>query len=506
MKKIIILFMSILIMSTGTLSALNKKDLKKDPKNKVKKIPELPVLSIGDFIKKSVFNNPFVKKVKSELREGRFSAKRALAIRDFMLTIAPSYTWADPLENSGMSVGSRYSKYDLTASLTKKFPSFLGLSTKVELGYSKTSFVPVSSSDVTSYKPYLGFSITMPLLSNFLGKADNNTLKNMSLSIKILEKSEKEAYEAFLMDLYYQYYDWALLVEKTSIYKGFMKRSAVTLGQVIRKRNVGLSDWADVHLVRQGYLRYKAQYLSAEMSADNQYLKILSMMKGVHLKKAQRKKNIDVNLRPHLSFNIKNDKSIGLSDKLENLRPVQIARIQYEQAKVNFDSAKSFAKPSLDFILSGSKGGSGSSFGSSFDSFDRDQFYTGFELGIPLQNTDKKNEKHSKKAGKVRAKKNYQENLIKISYTLKNLRYSIVTLKKILKVNADVVKTSQYRVGAVLRKYYQGRVDLLRVTDARDSYANARISYLEQSVILKKMMIEYKALTDKLFDVHRKLF
>ncbi len=79
-------------------------------------------------------------------------------------------------------------------------------------------------------------------------------------------------------------------------------------------------------------------------------------------------------------------------------------------------------------------------------------------------------------------------------------------MKNILSVNKNVVAAWQSRVTAVSEQYSQGRASLKQVADARDMYANTRISFLEQSIQLKKMLLEYEAMSDSLYDRHKNLF
>lgn len=469
-----------------------------------------PTLSLDRFLETSIRSNHQIRVLRQQYREQRFSAGRTRALRDLTLSIASSYTWKDPLENFGQPIGKKYSMFSFSTSLAKKFPNLAGIMAQLEAGYSGTSFDYIDQSSGMTFPskqniPSLSLSITLPLLANSLGSADRATLDSVGLTLRILQKTELEAYESFLGQLYKAYYDWALLEEKTGIYRGFQQRALALLGQTLRKQKVGLADWADVHLTRQNYQRYQALYLATKLQAEQSYLNMVAYMQGKPLDSKAMAAQVESAWQPDLDFKPKQEPQTPVQD-FKQLRTVQLAELAVEQAKKAYQAAANLALPDLNLILSGTKESSGDDFSSSFGSFNRDQFYLGLEFKLPLPNTDKGGNAASKKAAFQKTLRDYKNSLVSITYALKNLGLGIQVMTKVVEVNQASVVTSQARVAAMIRKYNQGRATLYNVTDARDAFANARINFLDQSVALKKLIIDYHGLTDALFDKHKKLF
>ena len=229
------------------------------------------------------------------------------------------------------------------------------------------------------------------------------------------------------------------------------------------------------------------------MQEEQQYINLLTMMSG----KTPSKKiagKIEIEHKPEKL----NRKITFKKVNLKTLRTIRMAALQYRQNVLTYLSSASSQKPDLNFILNAGRVGTGNDIGKAFDSFDKNQIYAGLEFNMYLQNTDKKNETRASKAARNKAAQDYRDVKKKTSFALINLRNAIFRMRQLLKISIRMAAANNFRQGTMYRKYTQGRVPLSQVTDARDGYANARVSYLEQQASLFKLYLDYLAITDTL--------
>lgn len=494
-NTLVTLLVAALAMTAAAAPAKKKAADKKTVKKVVKK--QLPLLSMQAFIRTAVANSPSLAALRYGYRENISQAKRIKAIKDIMLEAKANYSAAKMLTSDGMPTGTtNVSAFGTELSLGKKFPGLLGMRAGLSLSFNRSSFdkgAPFIGAKSTT--PVVGLQLTFPLLRNMFGELDRNKLKDSSLKIKMVKKMEKEAVEEFVQSLVNAYIDWSLLSRKTAIYRGITARAYGLYAQTLRKRRVGLADWSDVYLVNANYLRYRSLLLSAQLQEEQQYINLIAMMQG---KRPGKKIPGKITIRYRAEKIVPKIQMKKI--ELNKLRTIQLAALSYKQSVLSHQIARSDQKPSLNLILSGGANGNTTEFGgtSSETKFPQGQFYAGLEFSMFLQNRDKKNETASKKAARNKAAMDYRNALKETSYALTNLKNSITRMVQLHKLSKTMAAVNRNRGYYMLRKYTQGRVALSQVTDARDGYANAVISQLEQEASLQKLYLSYLALTDDL--------
>lgn len=458
-------------------------------------------ITLKEYIGKALQNNPALRRIRADYASQAHSAQRAAALADLLFSVSGSYNYQDPVSSGGSTTGSKRTDYTLSSSLSKKFPSLLGMQATAGLGYNAArGYSASSSTGIQVNEPTISLSLTLPLLRNALGNTDRNTIKSMHLSVKILEKSKRKAVELLIQKLYGAYLDWALLEEKADIYLGFENRARTLYAQVLRKRRFRVADAADVHLANQNFLQYKALRISTELQAKRQYLNAATLLTGKPMV-TKAAGDITPQWKPELEFDdtivpVKHD--IGV----DTLASVQIARLELERAKATESGAASDARPDLNFVLEGSKGSSGTDFFGSFGDFSRNELYAGLEFSLSLQNTDRGQAHQAAKQALTKQQALFREILISQAHALRELSYALRTSKQVVALRKAAATASALRAAAQARKYMQGRLTLDRVTDARDAWARARMEYLNASSAYKKLAVEYAVLSDSLYGIY----
>ena len=447
------------------------------------------VLTPEDFVRRAIAHHPGVQKLFYEYREKTSIQKQSGALKDFLLSSKLDYTYTGPLDKNGVLTGEKSDSLGFAATLSKKFPSLLGMNASLSAGYSSVSGQNYTSGqEIRQYQPTLGAAITLPLLKNFLGLLDLNTLKNMEQGLQMLKYSQEEALELWLSGLYATYQEWALAYQKVKLYNEIKDRSALILAQTQRKSRYKIADESDLVLARENFLKYQSLVLGAIKDEQKQYLYILSYL-------GQTKPES----RYEPLWDTKGTQiPVPNPPGPESLRIIRLAKLQLEYQNTRLASATSDLKPSLDLELQYRQNGGGDNGGDSFKYLNQNEFYVGFLFSMPLENTDKKNAHRASVAALGKVQKEYEELALAVSTELSQIADELKSQSAILKLNEERVKLSAYRVELMTGRYGQSRVTLKELTDVRDTYASTLMSYLEEQNTYQKKLLEYKTLSDQL--------
>ena len=450
-------------------------------------------LTMDNFITTALANNPAVQRIRATYNESRSLSAKTAALKDLFLSAGTAWSWYNKVFSGGTLSATDKNEWSVYATLSKKFPKLLGMDTSLSFAHSSILSTDSGGSSDNSHTPSLTLTLTIPLLKNFLGRVDKNDLKKMNLAMHMADRYETEALEALLVTLKTAYINWALASEKASIYRGSMNRAALLLNQTLRKQRMGIADAADLALARQNYLLYRSKMLAAETDSSSYYHTLLSLMRGKIPKKGEA---IRILHKPVMDWKKTEIKTTGV--QLSDLRLVQIARLSLEDARLALSSANSQIKPDLNFIFKAGTGSSKTSMGTAFSSLDQNNLYGGLEFSLSLQNTEQKEAKKAAVAAMKKYALEYKELLISLDYGIRSQERTLKLSGTELRLQQQVVVTSLIRINATYRKYRQGRATLSQVTDARDAYASQQIAYIEKAAALKKLLLEYRAQTDRL--------
>jgi len=443
------------------------------------------ILDLHSYLNIAVKNNPLVRRIQSEYASKRSSSLRTTSIKDLILTSSASFASTSGANNATL--------WGLQTSLSRTFPTLLGINAAVNLNYGTSEG---SGGNYYSTKPSLGITLTIPLLYNSLGLIDKGTLKIMKLNLKILDKTMEEAYEVFLLSLYNAYFDWVLASEKAALFKGFMARALQQYNQTLRKRRYNIADAADVHLGSYNYQNYKTLYETEKLKAEQAYLLMLGMMAG----KPDSAKNRKITTKVHTpSFKI-DYKLPRYKSKIspDALRVVQSARLGLESAGIQLRSDTNATRPSLDLLLNANRDASSTPSTFSGGSFNQNGFFAGLQFSLNFQNSDAKHKLEASRHGYIKLQKEYKELLIRLSYGIRKYKSELERSLVIVKLKQNLARTAGYQVRASYNKYRQGRLSLNQLSDVYNSQARAKIDYLEYCIKLQKTALQFMALTDQL--------
>jgi outer membrane protein TolC len=475
-------------------------------------------LSLREFVERALANHPEYSRLKSSYREQRSLAQRSLSLKQLLLSIESGYTFTDP--PSGNSSASQNSRFTVDAALSRRFPELAGINAQLSMG--NRSLHDSSAMQTTTHNPIIGLRLSLPLLRNILGQADRATLEQVNLTMRLIDQSEDEAYKLLVQRLSNLYYTWTLAVERAAIFDGFQARATQYLNQVLQRFNSGIADQADLALARQNRISYQTSWLGAQDAAAEQYRLVLAQIQGTNFRPEY---NVTAtaqdavlylpntgfpalradafSILPLGAFAITNTDAHGGDEFDENeiidgLRIIRIARLNLEYARRETLIAHNRARPNLDFILSAEKSAREETLGSALGSMDGSTFFAGLAFSVPLQNSSEKHASEAASAAFAKQRLDFENTRISTRNALQQYVIALHSARRIVELSRENVQAAATRVNAVHTRFQQGRSTLNNLTDAQDAWARARITALDALHTLRRLELEYSAITDRL--------
>jgi outer membrane protein len=409
------------------------------------------------------------------------------------LSAAASSAWIDNVYSGNTLSGRDQRTLSFSTSLAKRFPALGGVDAKLAFSHGALTRENGDGSAYASYTPALSLSLSLPLLRNFLGRADRSRLEQARLAVKIADLSEEEAYKTLIHSLSGAYLHWALAERRVAVYRDIQGRAAALADQTLRRFRLGVADQADLALANQNHLSYKARWLTSRDAAFSRYLDVLALM-GLPIPE-----DAVPEVRawsPVLDWETL--PAVPEMRRLDELRVVQLAGLFVEEARQADRYAFSEALPELNLVTRGGLAGSREALPAIPGELDMRSFHAGLEFSVPLPGTDDRQVARAAAQALRATEARYAETRLAAAATLRRIAAGLATAREGFAVRKSVIEASQTRLTAILQKYQQGRVTLSQVTDARDALANAELARLEQSLELHLLDLEYAALTDAL--------
>lgn len=458
-------------------------------------------LSLKTFVELALRNHPALKKLQESSREQRNLALRQLALKELLLSVSAGLTVTDPVYNGSAISADKSSRWTFETTLTRAFPELGGIRAGVTLGHGNTSTTALDGSKSSTATPYVGLSLSLPLIQNALGRADRISLGKMQLALAIVDKSEEEANELLIQSLALQYYAWALASEKASMYKGFFERAGQYYNQILRRAELGIADQSDLMLARQNWLGYQTSWLNARQTLQKESLEILSRLGiatagNTNLSLLETADTSLPSLKPEAL--VLAVAATNLTNLIPDLRVVQLARLALEQARHEADATADKTRPQLDLVLKGTKTASDTSLGQALSSMAGNNLYAGINFSLPLQNSSEEYTARAAQNALARQKQEFEQVILETGTSLSRYRLGIASWRQLATIAEETSTAAAGRVTAVLTRFQQGRATLNNLTDAQDAWARTRLQALETRHTLRRLELEFAALTDRL--------
>ncbi|MCK4795869.1 MAG: TolC family protein, partial [Spirochaetes bacterium] len=129
---------------------------------------------------------------------------------------------------------------------------------------------------------------------------------------------------------------------------------------------------------------------------------------------------------------------------------------------------------------------------------DNPSFTIGLNFKYPLGSKTSKADVKKTEKEILQLHSEKQNILLDLASSIKSLAIQIKEMEKILELNKSQIESAMERTSEELKVYRQGRGDMTFVIQSQDNEANARLTYLNNSVNYHKLVLQYKSILDQL--------
>lgn len=342
------------------------------------------------------------------------------------------------------------------------------------------------------YENQFAITYTHPLLKNRNGFLDRLQYDLKHFDIDFSDVQAKENMEDFLASSADKFLDWAFLTEQKKVVSERLKLSEEELSRTKRKREANLVDEVDViraedavRIWRQNQVLVGSQWkaLQAELAVLSQDSELYNVSPQFGLYEV-------VELAP-LEENIS---QLKINSRLTAALNIRLKQLEY--ARRGFDET---SKSDLSLMAQFSTKNLDESFGKSLG-MDKPDALVGLQFSVPLGNRTARSQVAKTDLQIAQLEKQLDEVTLSLTSALTNLHIQIKELEEVLKLNQEQIESARQKTEEELRLYNQGRGNLTFVIQSRDSEQNAKLGYAQNALTYHKLIIEYRALMDQLYE------
>lgn len=364
-------------------------------------------------------------------------------------------------------------------------------STSVALNRVDLKVNPLYGIPDSYYQNQFSVSYIHPFLQNSGGFLDRLRYELKQFDIDFSEVLARENQEDFLAGSAKKFLEWVFLVVQKDIIRARLNLSLEALDNTREKRRANLIDEVDV-LRAEDAVRIARQNL----------VLVNSQGKGLQAELAVLSQNEDLyNLSPEFDlYGIVplppvDHEIMQLEKEARLIETVDIRLKQLEYSRLGY---KETTKPQLSLVAQFNLKAAEDNFGDALR-MDKADFFGGLEFAIPLENRTAQSNVEMSELQIAQLKRVRDEIRLDLAAALTNLHIQIGELVEILKLNIEQIESAGAKTREELKLYEQGRSDLTFVIQSQDGEQNARLNYAANAMTYQKLLIEYRALMDRLY-------
>lgn len=427
--------------------------------------------------------------------------ERALSDRDWSVSAEQFFVHNKPVSTGPFSP-TRVDEVGLKASFQRSFWATGGrLSVGWQSNFTDQNLPGISfpgdggSSTVSTglsrlYENAVSLNYTQPLMKNSGGKLDRLDYELTDYTVTAGRLQALENQEDFLLDLGNRFLDWVLLEEKKKIAEERLRLALDELEHTREKRKANLVDEVDVlrseDAERQA--RQNLVLLESQLKAKKAELAVLARSENLK----DMTTDYDIYRRsdlpsPEEAFEL-------LKSQSRLLKTIDLQKQRLTELRGGYTET---SRPNLDLGLGvGLKGGD--------DNFSNALELTKPDFTILLSFTHQLGG-NAAKADVARTDLQLRQLelqkgtvSLQLESNLNNLLIQLEELEKVLTLNREQIESAAKKTAEELNLYNQGRGELTFVIQSQDNEQNARLIYAENAAGYHKLLLRYRALTDRL--------
>ncbi|MFH1362061.1 MAG: TolC family protein, partial [bacterium] len=462
------------------------------------KVNAQEVLTLNDFVKTAIKNNPAYQASAKEYLAAIEANKSAHSLEDWNLIATGVLTGASASPTGGFSPTYQHvATYSLGV---EKYIAATGTALKIEHSNSRfvaeypTMTIPgLGTLDLSprtpSYAPSLSIQIIQPLLKNAFGLVAKNALRLSDYSTKLAQLKLSEDWEDFISRLNNEYLTWQLCQINVKLYEKKSKKVENQLALIQKQVKYGLSEELDLVQMKQKLQGYKLMLEQAKMACQSQSKNILLLMG----------QDLDQQFQP-VGFVkdgpvMEEESSLAYLAANSNLK--QTTDLLVAMQATSLDTKNDAAKPEVNLILEGKPKGYGYGFSDSLSTIgDHAEYTLTVAASRPLANDQANSEAKQAKLEHEKSLKTQENILLNSKMGLVALYNNLKYLTKMIDLNNKNLGLAEERLSLEQKKFRQGRSSVYFLLQAEDDVLAAENSLNETLFAREKVINQIKALTD----------
>lgn len=456
MKNILIIFIAVTLTLTVLRFSLAQEDV-------------IRVLPIEEFIvlateKDTVFQEILINELKLKY-------KKAIVLPpgDVVLDLRSQYSFLfDPSKSDSENA----------VSLSKLFP-FIG--TDVGVGYS--SSLNTSSRAISSE---ISAQISQPIAENAFGRNTRLLDEITGLEIDVATYQIVEAYESYLAILIQTYYNWYSSYKDLETAKHSYTENKKLLQNIKEREKHKIALPVDVNKISLQVLDKQESVITLQ----NRYTDNTNLIKksiryqGTRVLQPQRSDRY-----ADVEIDFKHDYEVFYKQS----RTSKILRLLEDKTSLEVDRDADELLPSIDLFVSYSQDGEGRSLKNSDKTV-----YTGISVDWPIPDQVGRAQYQTARIEHDKAILHSEDVHIRLYTKLKNLNDQINKEKKLIDSSEEKIELAQAIVDDDTKNYSLGRISLNDLISEINILENSKFSRVYHEVELRKMVVEWLNVTDKL--------
>jgi len=456
-------------------------------------------ISLDEFLQAIKTTHPLIARELLTPEIEATNRERALSARDWSVGAEQSFVHSKPV-STGSFTPTRIDEIGLKASFQRSFWSTGG---RLAVGWQSNftdqnlpgiSFPGGASTFSTGisrlYENAVSLNYTQPLMKNYGGKLDRLDYELTDYTVAADRLQALENQEDFLLDLGNSFLDWVLLEEKGKISEERLRLALDELEHTREKRKANLVDEVDVlrseDAVRQA--RQNLVLLETQLKAKKAELAVLAGLNNL----SEMTTEYDIYGRAELPSPGEAFELLKLQSRL--LEIIELQKQQLTQLRGGYAET---SRPNLDLGLGvGLKGGD-DDFGGALE-LDKPDFTVLLSFTHQLGGKAAKADVARTDLQFKQLELQSETVSLQLESALNNLLVQLKELEKVLALNREQIESAVKKTVEELNLYEQGRGEMTFVIQSQDNEQNARLNYAENAAAYHRLLLQYRALTDRL--------
>ncbi len=448
-------------------------------------------VSLEQFLSTVMQNHPFFEQESLSVNISVESQRRYLGDKDWIIESSPFISY----ENRTGLFNTTYdelSQLQINGSLQKKFWQTGGrLSASYSSAYADQEYRALYSGNPSElFRQQLSLTYSHPLLRNKSGVLDRLEYELAAYAIDFTEIRSTENQEDFLLNMGYGFLDWVFLKEQLNINEERLRLAEEQLASTRDKYDAHLIDKVDV-LRQEDAQRIAKQNVvlsQSQVSAKQTELSVLAQ--SPELDESQPEHDI-------YSMVALEEVEQTISQLDVDSRVLTAFNVLTDQLTLKMSGLSNQTRPQLDLNLGTMLIEDDESYGKSFG-VDNPSLFVGLQFTYPLGNHTSKADIRKSEFELLQLKAERQTVFLSLESSIRSILIQISEMENVLALNLTQIESARERTLEEIKVYEQGRGDMTFVIQSQDNEAHARLTHLQNAVVYHKLVIQYRALRDKL--------